>query len=41
MTLIVSIRQPAALTEVSLPIRQRSLMFWPAAAAGRFKMVET
>ena len=36
---IVSMRQPVAVTLLSLPMRQRSWMFFPPAAAGRFTVV--
>ena len=39
--LMPSMRQPSADTESSLPIRQRSTMLWPAAAAGRLTVVVT
>src|SRR5262245_13326315 len=38
-TLMVSMRQPALETLLSLPMRQRSWIFCPAAAAGRFTVV--
>ena len=37
----LSMRQPSSEKELSLPIRQRSTMLWPAAAAGRFTVVVT
>ena len=37
--LIESMRQPGAPMPVSLPMRQRSTTFWPAADAGRIKLV--
>ena len=37
--LIVSMRQPGAPMPLSLPMRQRSTMFWPAADGGRIRVV--
>jgi hypothetical protein len=41
VTLTPSMRQPCTATLLSLPIRQRSTMLWPAAAAGRLTVVVT
>jgi hypothetical protein len=39
LILIVSMRQPAAESLLSVPKRQRSTMFWPAAVDGRLTVV--
>jgi hypothetical protein len=39
LSLIVSMRQPGAPMPVSVPERQRSTTFWPAAEAGRIATV--